>query len=397
MLQARDRLRRKHPKIAQRITPHLLGVYFRYIRNLSLIECRLTPDLYTLMVAAQQTAGDDFALAVAETAREYPHADADDRRTILRAGCRAWGSTGLSARLGHGRMVSRLPGPGVLVADVRAAAQAPEAATSHAGSGAGTRSACAPGRPRTTGSRAFTRHVRDQAKAIIGADLARTEKFTTSVWTASTSARPCGTGTRANSTSRSSHPAEAAIEVVVFLFDSPADPSCTPTVRPGTPSTPRNRHWPFIATDPMKNLVGPGIAQANTAARVHLPTPAIPDIWVDPRFDFTDTLEERLLAAAFLHSQDRHVAVVSPRIPPAAWRRLARKFGRKIVHLPLKRFSGQLLERLRMFHVLNGKRSGPMRRITSVKCEKGGAPLPSPEKSARSERSLRSINVKIVR
>jgi hypothetical protein len=34
---------------------------------------------------------------------------------------------------------------------------------------------------------------------------------------------------------------------------------------------------------------------------------------------------------------------------------MAKRFGRKIVHLPLKRFSGQLVERLRQFHVLNGK------------------------------------------
>jgi hypothetical protein len=40
---------------------------------------------------------------------------------------------------------------------------------------------------------------------------------------------------------------------------------------------------------------------------------------------------------------------------PGSWRRLARRFGRKIVHVPLKRFGGQLLERLRTFHVLNGK------------------------------------------
>ena len=107
----------------------------------------------------------------------------------------------------------------------------------------------------------------------------------------------------------------------------------------------------------MKNLVGPGNRRRpSTAARLFIfPPRPIPDVWTDPRLDFADTLEERLLAAAFLHSQDRHVAVVSPRIPPASWRRLARRFGRKIVHLPLKRFSGQLLERLRTFHVLNGK------------------------------------------
>ena len=106
----------------------------------------------------------------------------------------------------------------------------------------------------------------------------------------------------------------------------------------------------------MANLVGPGIAQADYGGALFLfPPRPIPDVWTDPRLDFADTLEERLLAGAFLHSRERHVAVVSPRPPLASWRRLARRFGRKIVHLPLKRFSGQLLERLRIFHVLNGK------------------------------------------
>ncbi len=75
MLQARDRLKVQLPKVAQRITPQLLSIYFRYVRNLSLIERRLTPDLYSLVIAAKQTAGDDFALALAETAREYPYAE----------------------------------------------------------------------------------------------------------------------------------------------------------------------------------------------------------------------------------------------------------------------------------------------------------------------------------
>jgi hypothetical protein len=106
----------------------------------------------------------------------------------------------------------------------------------------------------------------------------------------------------------------------------------------------------------MKNLVGPGIAQAQYGGALFIfPPRSIPDIWVDKRLDFADMLEDRLLSAAFLHSHDRHVAVVSPNLPQAGWRRLARRFGRKIVHLPLKRFSGQLLERLRTFHVLNGK------------------------------------------
>ncbi len=85
------------------------------------------------------------------------------------------------------------------------------------------------------------------------------------------------------------------------------------------------------------------------------PPRPIPDLWDDPRLDSSDTLETRLLAGAFLHSKERHVAVVSPKPPPAEWRRLARRFGKKIVHLPLGRFGGQMIERLRRFHVLNGK------------------------------------------
>ena len=78
VLSARDRLKRRLPKIAKRITPQVLALYMRYVRNLSLLERRLTPDLYTLIVAAKQTAGDEFALAVAETARLYAYAEDAD-------------------------------------------------------------------------------------------------------------------------------------------------------------------------------------------------------------------------------------------------------------------------------------------------------------------------------
>src|SRR5207244_3728601 len=112
----------------------------------------------------------------------------------------------------------------------------------------------------------------------------------------------------------------------------------------------------YFATNPMENLVGPGVAQAEYGGAMFLwPPRSIPDVWTDRRLDFADTLEERLLAGALLHSGGRHIALVSPRPPLGSWRRLARRFGRKFVHLPLKRFSGQLVERLRTFHVLNGK------------------------------------------
>ena len=51
-------------KQARAITPALLSLLMKYVRNLSLVERRLTPDLYTLVVASQQFVGDQFALHV---------------------------------------------------------------------------------------------------------------------------------------------------------------------------------------------------------------------------------------------------------------------------------------------------------------------------------------------
>ena len=61
------------------------------------------------------------------------------------------------------------------------------------------------------------------------------------------------------------------------------------------------------------------------------------------------------LEAAFLHSRERHVTVVSPGPPKAGWRRMCRQYKKRIIHIPLKRFSAQTIEKVRRFHVLNGK------------------------------------------
>ncbi len=353
VLAARDRLKRKHPKVAQRITPQLLSIYFRYARNLSLMECRLTPDLYTLVMAAKQTAGDDFALAIAETAREYPYATRglSPGEPLVRVGIEKaevpiWGV---------GPMVSRLEGQSLSWRSLELKTKPEEKDWKHWKQRWNPYGMCS-WAPEDDRIESFQRHVRDQAKAIMGADLARSEKFTTSVMD----------GIDIRETLRNWHtgdlyvkvqpPSRGTIEVVVFLFDSPADPKIYTNRATWFAEHSEESTLAFFATDHLQNMVGPGVARAEYGGAMFLfPPRPIPDIWTDPRLDFADTLEERLLAGAFAHTTERHVALVSARPPSAGWRRLARKFGRKIVHLPLKRFSAPLVERLRQFHVLNGK------------------------------------------
>jgi hypothetical protein len=200
----------------------------------------------------------------------------------------------------------------------------------------------------------FNLHVRDQAKALIGADLARTEKFTTSV----------KDGIDFRETMRHWHkreiyvkeipPARGSIEVVVFLFETPADPDKYSWQATWFAEHQEESTLSFFATPFSKSLIGPGIGQAIYGGAMFLfPPRPIPDIWTDRRLAF-GSLEERLLAGALLHSREPHVALVSPVRPLARWRKLARHFRKQLIPIPLSRFSGQTVDRLRRFHVLNG-------------------------------------------
>jgi len=363
VLEARERLRKSQPKVAQRLTTHLLSVFFRYVRNLSLMERRLTPDLYSLVVAAKQTGGDDFALAIADTAREYlyapgssdaafdPSSETDPANPRLRMGIDqadvpGWGTS---------KMVSRLSGQALTWRNCELRPKPAERERKLWKQRWDPYGMCS-WPPEDDRIESFHNHVREQAKAILGADLARSEKFSSSVMD----------GIDIRETLRNWHtgdlyvkvipPSRGSIEVVVFLFDVPADPRVYTNRATWYAEHSEESTLAFFATDHMKNMVGPGIAQAEYGGAFFLfPPRPILDIWEDPRLNFADTLEERLLAAAFLHSKERHVAVVSARPPLASWRRLASRYHRKIVHLPLHRFGGQLIERLRRFHVLNGK------------------------------------------
>lgn len=351
LIATRERLSETLPKVSQRITPQLLATYFRYVRNLCLIRNRLTPDLYTLIIAAKQTAGDDMARALVEVAREYPYVPTNDeyaslRMSIDKADVPPWGNAS---------MVSRLPGQAVTWGHIELRPTPPDRDRKKWTKQWDPYGMCS-WPPEDDRIESFQQHVRDQAKAILGADLARAEKFTASVMD----------GIDIRETLRNWHtgdlyvkvipPNRGSVDSVVFLFDVPADPNKYTSRATWYAEHKEESTLSFFATDHMQNMIGPGIAQAEYGGAYFLfPPRPIPEIWTDPRFDFATTLEERLLAAAMYHTRERHVAVVSPGPPNAAWRRIAKRYGRKLIHLPLKRFGGQMVERLRQFHVLNGK------------------------------------------
>ena len=349
MLAARQRYRDEFGKRARRVTPKLLSTLFQYVRNLALIERRMTPDLYTLIQASQQILGDQFALHVAETARDYPDTGMLPFATF---------SMGIDeARLPGGdrvRMVSRLPGHPVSWRSCELKPRPAEPQQVEWGTRWSGLMHCS-WPPEDVAIEKFRSHVQDAALSIMGADFAKTEKFTTSL----------KDGLDIRETLRNWHtgdlyvkefpPVRGNIDCVVMLFDSPADPREYPWRVTWQAEHDAESTLIFYATNYSDQFVGPGIALARYGGGTFLfPPRHVGEIWMDSQFDFADTLEERLLAAAFHYSLEKHVALLSYAPPGAGWRRLARQYGKKLVHVPLNRFSQQMVDQLRMFHVLNG-------------------------------------------
>ena len=341
------------------VTPQLLQRYFQYVRNLTLLEHRLTPDLYTLVRAAQQMAGDDFALTLLEVAQTYRYQPDDSAQTgppratmglgeLLDPGGKRWLATN---RLEGAPLVWRhltlKPNPPVPQKRTWAYRWNPYQQCSWP--------------PEDLRIESFAAHVREQSRGLLGADQARVETFQTSledgVDLRETLRKWAATSQRSvwDLQVKVIPPARGTIEVLVFLFEVPADPNRYAWRTTWYAEHPDESTLSFFATPFSINMIGPGIGQAQYGGTMFLfPPRPIPDIWENPRFDFTTSLEERLLAGACAHSQEPYVAVVSPVPITARWRGIAKRFGRKLVPLPLHRFSGQTVARLRQFHVLNG-------------------------------------------
>ena len=337
-------------KRARRITPLLLSQCLKYIRNLTLLDSRMTPDLYTITVAAKQVLGDQFAIHVVEAASNYPFMDE-----------LPWPAISMStdwARLHDGEMV--------------------EMVSRLAGNPMQWRSIELNRRPLTSDAKdwqmrwnpyrqcswppeddlieSFRTRVLDRARASLGADLARSEKFSTSLMDGIDIRETLRHWYDGNLYVKIQPPSVGHLDACVMLFDSAADPREYPWRTTWFAEHKDESTLAFYATNFGEELLGPGVAVATYGGALFLyPPRSIADIWTDKQLDFADTLEDRLIAAACVHSQSKQIALLSPKPPVARWRTWAKRHGKSLVHVPMGQFNDGVIQQLRTVHVLNGQ------------------------------------------
>ena len=112
----------------------------------------------------------------------------------------------------------------------------------------------------------------------------------------------------------------------------------------------------FYATDPAEHIVGPGICRATYGGfLMTYPPLRLADVWGDPEYDWARTKAERLLLAGLEYSLEKHVVYVAKKPPRSFVKQVAARWGKQIVYIPIGQLSPIKLKEIRVLHVLAGK------------------------------------------
>jgi hypothetical protein len=327
-----------------------LQIALTFIRNLSLQNNTLHPDLFDLVIGAKGVFGDSFAIRVIEAARYYPFFSFESKNEKLRVGpehVRLPGNQEIvdafnffENPLRQWRNISLRRAPDQKEQNKSYRFDSSQGYCSHT--------------PEDQKIENFNSFLRKSTLKHLSEFSTKNEKFTTSL----------KDGLDIRETLRNWHTGsiyvkelpncKTKIDTVIILFDLQNDEKY-PLLTTWYAEHEQESTLSFYATDPEQNVIGPGIARAYYGGLSLLfpprPIPSVQNsVLIKGR-----PLHEALCEAALMHSQERTISLVSPQKPGIALREMANAYGKQIVWQPLSRFNQETLERLHTFHILENK------------------------------------------
>lgn len=111
----------------------------------------------------------------------------------------------------------------------------------------------------------------------------------------------------------------------------------------------------FYGTSPTLNVVGPGISRCEYGGfLMSYPPRRMLNVWEDPDYAECRTKAEVLLMAAIDYATKPVVVYVAAKPPRSFFKSFAQRFGKKVIYIPRGQLSPVTLDKLRVFHVLDG-------------------------------------------
>ena len=324
--------------------------FFRYVRNLALVDGMLMPDLFSQLAAARGCVDDTFAHAWWRLATFSPWQREEAEIPTVRL---------TPEDLRSGRRVIRFrprpPREGRKgLATLPFLRRGREKHPSEWLEGFDTPSLCSYP-PEDLVIEQYGGFLKQKGARQLSEEQSRTEPFTASLLD----------GIDLRETLRNLHEGRIYVREngvvrggvggVVIIFDEDREGKKFPYLMTWLGEHAQESDMAFYSTLPADHVVGPGICRCEYGGLLlSSPPRRMRDVWTDRDYAFARSKAELLLLAALDYAREKHVVYVAARPPRSIFRQIAARLDRKIIHLPLGSLSPVKLKKIRVFHVLFG-------------------------------------------
>lgn len=322
----------------------------KFLRNYALITHRLMPDLFQILTAAKGCVDHNFAYEVWKIATEYPHLKNVDNLPELDLTIEeVWGASrkihfhlkaprrkgfGFRKRYQKGKEKMRFEPPG------------PFTICSYP--------------PEDVAIERFGEFLKRKGTQVLTEEGARTIPFTSSLEDGIDTRETIRHWFEKKLYVKTRGKPPGGVGSVVIIFEEPKDQDD----RTNDPYTwcmtwlgehEQESDMAFYGTFPGEDVVGPGISRCRYGGfMMSYPPRRMFDVWMDADYAECRDKAEVLLMAAVDYAVQPVVVYVAANPPRSQMKSFARRFGKKIVYIPLGQLSAPILNKLRTFHVLDG-------------------------------------------
>jgi len=324
--------------------------FFRFSRNYALLENRLLPDFYHLLVSARGCVDDNFCYAFWRLGAFYPWQQPQSSISTIRiSGEMLWVGT---RKINIRRRMPRVKRRPVYIPKKR---RMKERRPGEWLEGFADPYICSYP-PEDLVIEDYGNFLKTKGAQVLAADDAVSVPFETTILD----------GIDVRETARHIHEGKiyvrefkrvkGGVGSVVLIFDQDRTQEKYPYLMTWLGEHDQESDMAFYATDPADHIVGPGISRCTYGGfLMTYPPLRLADVWGDPEYDWARTKAERLLLAGLEYSVEKHVVYVAKQPPRSFIKQVAGRWGKQIVYIPIGQLSPVRLKEIRTLHVLAGK------------------------------------------
>jgi hypothetical protein len=345
-----QRAREAHLKESgESVSAQALSTLFRFARNYALVEGRLAPDLYQLLVAARGAVDDNYAYEVWNLATDWPHQTDRPELPVINLTIEDLFEHARYVRFHRTQKTRRRK-------LLRLVKQRPKEREPGEWQKEWKGDAICSYQPEDVVVESYGDFLQKKAKGILSAEHARVEPFCASLLDGIDIRETLRNWYEGRLYVRENQVVRGEVGAVIVIFDEDTGPKpayswCV---------TWQGEHvqesdMAFYATSLGDKVVGPGISRCEYGGfLLSYPPGRMFHVFEDPYFDRAESKPERLILAAIDYSQEPLIIYVGPRPPRTVYRSLAERFGKRLVYIPLGDLSPVSLKQVRVLHVLDG-------------------------------------------